>query len=236
MGDFDRDALVAATNANGQKDNQLGFWAVVVALPIIGAMIGGYLLVSEPKAGSVASPVIVSVETDSTSESLDGKVLASVEASDEDVESWSASAELERYSIARRALMECGRVGNFDYEVSSRFTNKNAEAYEKLRTIRSAEIKAGRSERHRQAQQANNEMMVGLLTGETQMRALKQSIEMQQMLAEMDAARQNPQPRVRQIDPNVLTLIGGEPDLAKCTKLKIDVQRGRHDITFKTRS
>ena len=236
MGDFDRDALVAAANANGQTDSQIGFWAVVIALPIIGAAIGGYFLVSEPKATSTVPSVIASIETDDTSKPLNEEIVVVAEPQTEDVESWSASAELERYSIARRALMECGRVGNFEYEVSSRFTKKNLEAYEKLRAIKSAEIKAGRLERHRQFQQANNEMMVGLLTGETQMKALKQTIEMQRMMAEMDAARQNPHPRVRQIDPDVLAFIGGKPDLAKCTKLKIDVQRGRHDIKFRTPS
>ncbi|MEO1643131.1 MAG: hypothetical protein AAFR74_07320, partial [Pseudomonadota bacterium] len=107
----------------------------------------------------------------------------------------------------------------------------------KLQAIKSAEWKSGRSERRRKVQQANNEMMVGLFTGETQMMALERSFEFQRMAREAEQNKGLPsQPKVRKTPPEILTLLGGEPDLAKCTKFRIDVQRGKHDIEFESRS
>lgn len=251
MSDFDREALVAAANAGQKQDSNLGFYGAVAALPIIGIAIGAFFMTSAPKQAPAAPYAVAeqaAPETEPTvvaaaqSQSLGEEVLADAQIqaglrAPEEGAPWSAAAEMGRYSIARRSLMECGRVANFDYSVTRNFTTKNAEAYEKLQAIKSAEWKAGRSDRRRKVQQANNEMMVGLFTGETQMKALEMSFEHQRMMKEMEASRGLPgQPTVRKTDPAVLALLGGEPDLAKCTKLKIDIQRGKHDIAFENRS
>lgn len=238
MSDFDREALVAAANAGQDNDNTVGFWALVISLPIIGVAIGAYFMTgsshqSTPAPFEISQPApsgdIVPIDTD-----LEDGVVVSVDYElTIDDQPWSASTEMARYQIVTRAISECSRPGNFGYELMSAFRNKNAEPFEKLRAIKSAEWKAGRSERRREFQRANNEMMVGLFTGETQMKALEQSFEMQRMLQEMEESAG--QPRVRKTDPAVLALLGGEPDLATCSKLKADVQRGRHDIKFEAR-
>lgn len=237
MSDFDREALVAAANAGQAKDSNLGFYAAVVALPIVGIAIGVYFMTSAPKPasaapyqiaeqadpdGQTATAVKVRQEPRSLGEDLvaDARISVGLRAPDEGAP-WSASAEMGRYSIARRAIMECSKVGNFDYSITRNFTTKNAEAFEKLQAIKSAEWKAGRSDRRRKIQQANNEMMVGLFTGETQMKALEMSLEFEKM--QRDAELSQGQARVRKTDPQIVALLGGEPDLAKCTKLKIDV-------------
>lgn len=248
MSDFDREALVAAANAGQKQDSNLGFYSAVAALPIIGITIGAFFMTGAPnqapgapyavaeQAAPAVEPVKVAAQKP---QSLGEELLADMETraglrAPEEGAPWSASAEMGRYSIASRAIMECKSAGNFEYKILSNFRTKNAEAFDKLQAIKSAEWKAGRSDRMRKVEQANNEMMVGLLTGQTQKKALEMSFEFEEMSRNLELHAD--QPRIKKTDPAVLALLGGEPDLAKCTKLKIAIQRGSHDIRFENRS
>ncbi|MEM1037317.1 MAG: hypothetical protein AAGI14_11215 [Pseudomonadota bacterium] len=238
MSDFDREALVAAANAGQDNDDTVGFWAMVISLPIIGVAIGAYFMTgsshqSTPAPFEITEPAPSSDVILSDADLKDGVVVSVDYDLTIDEQPWSASLEMARYQIVMRGISECSLPGKYSYDMMSAFRNKNAESFEKLRAIKTAEWKAGRSERQREFQRANNEMMVGLFTGETQMKAIEQSFEMQRMLQDMEESAG--QPTVRKTDPAVLALLGGEPDLAKCSKLKADVQRGRHDIKFEAR-
>ena len=247
MAEFDREALVAATTAEQSNNGNLAFWGAVIALPLIGVAVGAFFMTSgnqpaapydiaEQEAPSQNVQVATAeAEPQSLGEEIlaDAQVQAGMRAPVAGA-SWSASAEMGRYTIVRRSLMACAKVGSFDVKMHNNFAKKNSEAFEKLQAIKSAEWKAGRSDRRKKMIQANNQMMVGLVTGETQMKALEMSAEFQNMQREME--NMSGQPRVRKTDPQVLALLGGEPDLAKCSKLKIEVQRGKHDISFEKRS
>ncbi|MEO1643113.1 MAG: hypothetical protein AAFR74_07230, partial [Pseudomonadota bacterium] len=142
MSNFDREALVAAASAGQKQDSNIGFYGAVAALPIIGIAVGAFFMTSSPK--QAPAPYAVAEQTKpepvkvaaQNPQSLGEEIVADMEIqagirAPEEGAPWSASAEMGRYSVARRTLMACSRVGNFDYSVTRTFTTKNAAAYEK---------------------------------------------------------------------------------------------------------
>jgi len=70
-----------------------------------------------------------------------------------------------------------------------------------------------------------------MITGRSQAEALGQFSEMANLMQDMeDMQGQRP---ARKTDPAVLAFYGGEPNLKVCSKLRAELQRGQHDITFK---
>lgn len=230
MSDFDRDALVAAATAEQGNSGNLMFWGAVIALPLIGLAVGAFFMTSSP---AQTSPMdIASVEV-SEDEALPQQAAAQPVA--KVAQAWSADAEMARYNTVRLSMGECGKVMDSEaaFKAQYDFGTRNAERFEKLQAIQSAEWKAGRSDRRKKIQRANNEMVLKAVTGQLQHEVMNDVMEFERQMAMAEASAG--QPWVRKTDPAIVAFLGGEPDLAKCSKLQIELQRGEHDIAFAPR-
>ncbi len=234
MAGFDRDALAAA--AAGTQSNNDGklFWALVIALPLIGIVVGLAFLPggSKPPApmvlGAVDSPQASAPAIEETPETA-------MDVAERPALVWSADAQMERYTTARQAMLACTSVMDYGtaYNVWRNFNDRNAVRFERLHEIKQAEYKAGAGARRDTLQRANNRMVLGMITGRSQAEALGRFGEMANLMQDMEDMQG--QSRVRQTPPEILAFLGGEPNLRVCSKLSAELQRGQHDIVFEGR-
>ena len=158
MAEFDRAALAAAAAGKQTQAGNGLFWGAVIALPVLGLVVGG-LLFALP--GKPKSPVQLSQTTAPATEQAETQT---AETEPEPV--WSPSSEMERYGTVRLAISMCNR--HLDYSsfgnTQRAFYDRNESGFEPLQALRSAEWKAGAGEPRRDAQGQSNELMLKVKT------------------------------------------------------------------------
>lgn len=223
MAGFDRNEMAALTATPKSDNGNLVFWALVIALPLIGLLVGWFMLGPSKTPAPNNKPAIIAA--------VDPEPETGAEVTEQS--EWSAAAEMSRYSLVSRSLMTCASHmdRNSLSKSSSAFRSRNAEAFDTLREIKAAEWKAGAGDRRDAIRQANNEMMVKMMTGQAQVEALEMMVEFENMQREAELSAG--QPRVRKTDPAIVSFLGGEPNLPRCSKLNSEIQRRLHDIKLK---
>ncbi|MEM8617177.1 MAG: hypothetical protein AAGF20_09610 [Pseudomonadota bacterium] len=235
MTGFDREALVAAAEETKGGSDNLAFWGLVAALPILGAMVGAYFLMQKPKSPLPMAAGTVVAETEVDVAAPENAVKVAAEPAEP---AWSSAMELAKYRDTRRAIRYCGTSEIIDYSLVSQsvrmYQQRNEARLDKVNAIKDAEYKAAASDRRADFEKQHREMMFKMMTGQAQMEALKMSMEMEKMRRE--GFKQTPvAPRPTGTPKEILHFFSGEPDLGKCSMLRADMQRGRYDITLPKR-
>lgn len=220
MADFDRNEMAALASGPRSDNGNLVFWALVIALPVIGLLVGWFVLGAPKGSAPKGAPAVIAA--------VEPEVETPIETPAPSP--WSAEGELHKYSVVSRSLMSCMQHmdKNTLFKTQRTYRERNAENHERVRDIKSAEWKAGAGERRDAFRQANNEMMVKMMTGQAQVEALEMMVEFENM--QREAELMAGQARVRKTDPAVLDFFGGEPNLPRCSKLNSEIQRRMHDI------
>jgi hypothetical protein len=238
MAEFDREALVAAANGGQDKQGGNAFWAIVIALPMLGLLAGGVFLTMPSKSSNmivVEAPTpteteVVEAADTSAPKKVETPVLDKAKAEAKRLMANSYSDQIDKYQAVNMSLMYCSRV--LQYKVisntQSNYRKRNKDKYERLIELRSAEWKSKRGERRAEAQREADKMMFQAMTGQLPAEALKRQREFQQGMLEAQALSK--QPQVRTTPTEVLALLGGEPDLKTCSKLNANLQRGTFDV------
>lgn len=241
MAEFDREALVAAANGGQSEGNNNVFWVLVIALPILGLLAGGVFMTMPSKNNAV---VIAETEPSADVQVVEAKATApsktpmldKAKAEAKAMMANSYSDQIDRYSAVSLSFMECSRI--LPYKTAnnalSNYRQRNEAKHERLQALRAAEWKAGRADRRKQHQKEVDKMMFQAMTGQLPGEALKRQAEFTQMMAELEQSSN--EPYVRKTSPEVLALLGGEPDLKTCSKFNANIQRGAYDLKVEENS
>lgn len=244
MSDFDREALVAAANGGHEEQGGKAFWVMVIALPILGLLAGAVFMTMPSKStptiiaetpAEAEQPSVQVAESTGPAE-VKTPVLDKARAEAKKLLANSYSDQIDKYQAVNLSFMECSRI--LQYKVisntQSNYRKRNQDTYKRLIELRSAEWKSKRGERRAEAQRQNDKMMFQAMTGQLPGEALKRQREFHQAMAEAEALAN--QPKVRKTSPEVLALLGGEPDLRTCSKFNADMQRAKYDLKIEENS